>query len=123
MDVADALCAQLGDILPAKQREFPFADLSAAGALDAASRLRQSGVMGGIGSMDGISLFEPERMVAREEFEEIALRALVASGIEGGTARSLIARARAGAGHPAEPLGKRDMARWLSQVAAALPRS
>jgi MoaA/NifB/PqqE/SkfB family radical SAM enzyme len=123
VDVADALCRHLDGIIPAGSRDFAFADLTGARELEAAGRLRQLGIMAGIGSMDGVSLFEPQRMVAREEFEEILLRALVASEIEPDRARSLIAQSRAGTGHPSEPLSKRDIPQWLSQLAAGLPRS
>jgi MoaA/NifB/PqqE/SkfB family radical SAM enzyme len=123
LQVAEAICRHLDGIIPARSRDFAFADLSSPGMLGVASRLRQLGIMSGIGSMDGVSLFEPQRMVAREEFEEILLRALLASEIEPDRARSLITQSRAGTGHPSEPLSKRDMTRWLSQLAAALPRS
>ena len=120
LQVADAICRHLDGIIPARSRDFAFADLTDTRELEAAGRLRQVGIMSGIGSMDGVSLFEPQRLVAREEFEEILLRALVASQIEPDTARSLIARSRAGTGHPSEPLSRRDMAQWLSQLSAGL---
>jgi hypothetical protein len=118
--LAQALCRQLDRVLPARSRDFAFADLTDEQQLEAASRLRQAGIMSGIGSMDGVSLFEPERMVAREEFEEILLRALVASGVEAELARAAIARSRAGRGHPAEPLRAREMEHWMVRLAAAL---
>jgi MoaA/NifB/PqqE/SkfB family radical SAM enzyme len=122
MDVASGLCAHLDALLPAKEREFAFADLREAGARETAARLRQVGVMAGIGSMDGVSLFEPQRLVARGEFEETTKRALTVSGIESERADALVAQSRAGEGHPAEPLTKRDMAEWLSGVREAVSR-
>jgi len=76
--------------------------------------------MAGTGSMDGVSLFEPRRLVARGEFEDILARALAASHVETEKAKSLIAQSRAGSGHPAEPLAKRDMEAWLSRLASGL---
>jgi MoaA/NifB/PqqE/SkfB family radical SAM enzyme len=143
IEVAGALCRHLGVVLPAKSRDFAFADLPAPRESDrpapadrlldystprlleeieAASRLRQVGIMAGIGSMDGVQLFEPQRMVAREEFEEILLRALIASRIDRDKAHALIAQSRTGTGHPAEPLRKPDLEAWLARLAASLPR-
>ena len=118
-DVAKALCRHLDPVLPPLERDFRFADLDQADE-QAASRLRQVGVMAGTGSMDGVSLFEPQRLVARGEFEDILTRALAASHIDPEKSGSLIAGSRAGAGHPAEPLTKRDMSAWLSRLASGL---
>ncbi len=138
-DVAEAICRHLDGILPPKTRDYPFADLPATREgdpavsavrlldsstprlLDAVSRLRQVGVMSGIGSMDGVSLFEPQRMVAREEFEEILLRALTASGVARDKAEPLIAQSRTGSGHGAEPLAKSDLEPWLTRLSALAP--
>ncbi|MFB3883204.1 MAG: radical SAM protein [Armatimonadota bacterium] len=123
LQVAEAVCRHLDSTLPPKSRDFRFADVTEPRELEATGRLRQTGIMSGIGSMDGVSLFEPQRMVAREEFEAILLRALAASGVEGEDARAAVAHSRAGAGHPAEPLRARDLEQWLTQLAAALRRS
>ncbi len=117
-DVAAALCRYLDARLPGPRREFAFADLEGREVTQAASRLRDVGIMGGIGSMDGVSLFEPRRLVARGEFEDILRRALMASGVEEGRAEGLIVEARAGEGHRAEPLAKGDMDGWLARLAA-----
>lgn len=122
MDVARALCEHLDAALPAREREFEYADLEAAEAREVASRLRPVGVMGGIGSMDGAMLFEPERMMARGEFEGTLKRALAASGIEAARAETLVAESRAGSGHPSEPLAKRDMGEWLGRVREGMSR-
>ncbi len=114
--VADALCRHLAGLLPAKIKDFAFADLIGADEIESASLLRQAGIMAGIGSMDGVSLFEPQRMVAREEFEEILLRALVTSEIEAERARLLAGAACSGAGHSAEPLRTSDLEAWLNAV-------
>jgi len=119
-EVAAALCRYLDAMLPGPKREFAFADVEGREATEAASRLRGVGIMGGIGSMDGVSLFEPQRLVARGEFEEILKRALTASGVEQERAEGSIVEARAGEGHPAEPLVKRDMDRWLGRLGEKL---
>lgn len=118
-DVAHALCRRLDPALPPLERDYTFADLDPADERSA-SRLRQVGIMAGTGSMDGVSLFEPRRLVARGEFEDILARALAASHVETEKAKSLIAQSRAGSGHPAEPLAKRDMEAWLSRLASGL---
>ena len=123
LQVAEAVCRHLDRLLPAKSRDFSFADVTDPRRLEATGRLRQAGIMSGIGSMDGVSLFEPQRMVAREEFEGILLRALIASAVEGEEARAAAAQSRAGSGHPAEPLRSGDMEQWLTQLKAALQRS
>jgi len=118
-DLAEALCRHLDAILPPLQRTYQFADLPA-GDETSASRLRQVGIMSGIGSMDGVSLFEPQRMLARGDCEDVLWRALVASGLEADRADALIAKSRAGSGHSAEPLEKRDMGEWLAALAKSL---
>lgn len=120
MNVAEALCRRLNSSLPVLERHFEFADLRDEIARQEVSRLRQVGIMAGIGSMDGVSLFEPQRMVAREEFEEILKRALAASGIAGENAAALLAKVRAGEGHPAEPLRKSDLEKCLRKLAGEL---
>jgi hypothetical protein len=121
-DAAYAVCRALDAALPAMERGFEFADVDRDLA-DVASRLRQTGVMGGIGSMDGVSLFEPRRLLARREFDAILARALAAAGVETQAAEDILAGARTGSGHPAEPLGRHDMNAWLSAVAVELSRS
>jgi MoaA/NifB/PqqE/SkfB family radical SAM enzyme len=118
-DLAEALCRHLDPILPPLQRSYQFADLPA-GDEPSASRLRQVGIMSGIGSMDGVSLFEPQRMVARGDFDDVLWRALVASGLEADRADALIAKSRAGSAHSAEPLEKRDMGEWLAALTKSL---
>ncbi len=118
-DVARALCQHLDPVLPPLAREFSFADVEP-GDEQTASRLRQVGVMAGTGSMDGVSLFEPRRLVARGEFEDILSRALGASQVRAERGGSLILQSRAGSGHPAEPLRKRDLVAWLSDLSSRL---
>ncbi len=118
-DLTEALCQQLDRILPPLQRTYQFADLPTEGE-PFASRLRQVGVMAGIGSMDGVSLFEPQRLVARGDFEDVLRRALVASGFDADKADALIAASQASAGHQAEPLVRSDMERWLANLASRL---
>ena len=120
IQVAAALCRHLARLLPARSQDFRFADLAAPGEAEAASRLRQAGIMSGIGSMDGVSLFEPQRMVARGELGDILARTLVASSIDRERAHALIAQSRAGTGHPAEPLRKTDLEGWLARIAAGI---
>jgi MoaA/NifB/PqqE/SkfB family radical SAM enzyme len=119
-DAAGAVCRYLDNVLPARERDYGFADLVKSDVKEAASRLRQVGAMAGVGSMDGVLLFEPRRLVARGEFEGILKRALVAAAIPPDRAASLSGRARAGTGHPAEPLLEGDMARWLAALRASL---
>ena len=116
--LAHAVCEHLDAVLPPLARDFTFADLAPADA-SAVSRLRQTGIMGG-GSMDGLTLFEPRRLVARGEFEDILARALAASHVDTEKAKSIIAQSRAGSGHPAEPLRQRDMDAWLSHLTSGL---
>jgi MoaA/NifB/PqqE/SkfB family radical SAM enzyme len=120
-EVAQALCRHLDGVLPAVEKESEFADLEAADGA-AASRLRQVGVMGGIGSMDGVSLFEPRRLVARGELDDVIKRVLTVSGIEEEAVGATAAAAEAGSGHPSEPLGKRDLEAWLTRLTSALSR-
>jgi len=72
--------------------------------------------------MDGVSLFEPQRMLARVEFEGTLKRALRASGIESERAEALVADSRSGEGHPSEPLVKRDMRAWLERLREGVSR-
>jgi MoaA/NifB/PqqE/SkfB family radical SAM enzyme len=115
-DAATTVCRQLDHMLPVRERDYDFADLADGGPREAASRLRQVGVMAGTGSMDGLSLFEPQRLVAREEFQGILERALIAGGASPDVAASLAKESRAGTGHLAEPLRQKDMATWLDRV-------
>jgi MoaA/NifB/PqqE/SkfB family radical SAM enzyme len=119
-DAASAVCRYLDNVLPARERDVSFADLVESDVREAASRLRQVGAMAGVGSMDGVLLFEPRRLVARGEFQGILERALVAAAIPPGRAVSLSLQSRAGTGYPAEPLREHDMARWLAALCASL---
>jgi MoaA/NifB/PqqE/SkfB family radical SAM enzyme len=118
LQVAEAVCRRLDRLLPAKSRDFTFADVTDPRRLEATGRLRQAGIMSGIGSMDGVSLFEPQRMVAREEFADILRRALAAFGLPRDRADDCIATSRVGAGHAAGPLLRADMEQWLSGLVA-----
>ena len=118
-DVAHALCRHLDRVLPPLERDYTFADLDPADE-KSASRLRQVGIMAGTGSMDGVSLFEPQRLVARGDLEDIVFRTLAAVGTPLDRAEALIAASRAGSAHPAEPLTKDDMKRWLESLARDL---
>ncbi|MBN1460660.1 MAG: SPASM domain-containing protein, partial [Armatimonadetes bacterium] len=120
--IAEAVCTHLDSVLPTLTRTYPFADLPAEHE-QTASRLRQIGAMAGIGSMDGSSLFEPQRLVAREEFEILLHRALVGSDVPPLRADELIAKTQAGSGHPSEPITHRDVAAWLERLRAALPKT
>jgi len=127
-DVAQALCRYLDALLASPEESFEFADVTDELLARSASRLRQVGIMAGIGSMHGVSLFEPQRMVARAEFEAMLRRALVASGMKEEKAEVLIGASRAGpadalTGWAAEPLAKRDMEEWLEGVAGELGRN
>ncbi len=117
-DAATAVCRHLDRMLPAREREYDFADLTDGGPREVASRLRQVGVMAGTGSMDGVSLFEPDRLLAREEFQGILERALIAGGASRDVAASLAEESRAGTGYPAEPHRRRDMASWVERLSA-----
>ena len=119
-DVARGLCRHLDAVLPPLGEAFAFADLEKDSLAETASRLRRVGIMAGIGSMDGVSLFEPQRMVARGEFEGILKRALTVCDTEQKRAESLIGESRAGSGHSAEPLRKREMEEWLGRLAVRL---
>ncbi len=120
-DLAQALSQKLDNILPALQRTYQFADLEPDDE-PFASRLRQVGIMSGIGSMDGVSLFEPQRLIARGDFEDVLKRTLVTSGLETEKAEDLIKISRAGAGHQAEPLLRSDMTQWLANLAPRLSK-
>ncbi len=118
-DVAEALCRHLDEILPARERDYSFADLPKEYE-QAASRLRQVGIMAHTGSTGGRWMFEPRRLVARGEFADTVSRALVASGLTKERAESAISTSRGGCGHAAQPITKHDMTRWLQAVAAGL---
>ncbi len=118
-DLAEALCRHLDKSLPARERDYPFADLPDEYE-DAASRLRQVGIMAHTGSTGGRWMFEPRRLVARGEFADTVGRALAASGFSQDEAESAISTSRSGSGHAAEPIMKHDMNRWLQTLAARL---
>jgi MoaA/NifB/PqqE/SkfB family radical SAM enzyme len=122
-DVAEALCRYLDAQLPSLKAGFEFADVSDERLASSVSRLRQVGIMAGIGSMHGVSLFEPQRMVAIGEFEALLRRALVASGMKEEKAEALIGASRAGSADAAEPLAKRNMEGWLEGVVGELERN
>jgi len=117
-EMAEALCTQLDEILPELERGFDFADIKPEQS-EAASRLRQAGIID-TGSMHGGLLFDPHRLVGRQEFEDILTRALLASDIEFDAASHAIVSSRTGSGHPAEPLRKDDMKRWLETIRKGL---
>ena len=123
LDVARAVCRHLDGVLPPGEEEFAFADLREESARSVTSRLRRVGVMAGIGSMDGVLLFEPQRMLARVEFDGVVRRTLVSGGMAPERAERLAAESRVGSGHPTEPLQKGDMEAWLGRVRDAVSRS
>ena len=121
VEVARVLCRELGSVLPAPKEGAEFADLGPDRVDEAtrrdAARLRRLGIVVGTGSMDGAALFEPQRMVAREEFEQILKRALSAAGISGEQAEGLIGASRPGSGHPAEPVTRKALEAWVGELA------
>jgi MoaA/NifB/PqqE/SkfB family radical SAM enzyme len=119
LDVAQAVCRHFDSILPPLARDYRFADLPSEHE-QTASRMRQIGAMAGTGSMDGVSLFEPDRLVAREEFEILLGTVLVASGIGPDRADSAIGETRTGTADRAESIAKQDMHSWLSRLQSSL---
>ena len=82
-----------------------------------AGRLRELGVVKGIGSLDGRPVFDPLRMVARTELEEVLARALAVDRIAADKARAIIAESRVGSAAESEPLTKRELGEWVDGAA------
>lgn len=118
LDLPRVLSQALGSMLPSANWDAEFADLGAADdqTRRGATRLRALGVVKGTGSLDGRPVFDPTRMVARAELEEILTRALGLIGIAPDRAQAIIAESRAANTGETEPLTKRDLAAWVAGV-------
>jgi MoaA/NifB/PqqE/SkfB family radical SAM enzyme len=125
LDLARVLSRALGSMLPSPNTTDEFADLGTADeqARREAARLRALGVMKGTGSLDGRPVFDPTRMVARVELEEILTRTLGLVGVARDRAQAIIAESKAGSAGETEPLTKRDLESWVAGVGDRLNRS
>ncbi len=83
-----------------------------------AANLRRLGVILGTGSLGGKPLFDPRRLVSREEAAEVLRRALVASGHTPAQAGELAAAACEGPPRPDDVLTKRDLGDWLAALSS-----
>jgi len=126
LDVARAVLRHLGNVLPSAPTEADFVDLGPGVADEQArrnaARLRRLGVLKGVGSLDGKPLFDPTRMVAPVELEEMLSRALAAAGLQEVPSKAVIAESRAGSAGRYEPLMKRDLEAWVAGVGARVDR-
>jgi MoaA/NifB/PqqE/SkfB family radical SAM enzyme len=125
LDLTRVLSQALGNTLPSPDSGAEFADLGAADEQTRrdAARLRALGVVKGTGSLDGKPVFDPTRMVARTELEEILTRALGLVGVTPDKAHAIIAESRVGSAGETEPLTKRDLQSWVAGVRDRANRS
>jgi hypothetical protein len=119
LDLIHVLGERLGQRLPSATGAAAFADLESADERTrrGAARLRDLGVVKGTGSLDGRPVFDPTRMVARTELEEILSRVLSLTGIPADRSQTIIAESRVGSAAETEPLKKRELESWVDGVA------
>jgi len=122
LDVVRAIASHFGAMLPAAESRDEFADLGSADEQTRrdAARLRALGIMKGTGSLDGKPVFDPTRMVARDEVAEMLRRTLASAGIPAEKAQAAITGTAVGPVADTQPIARRELHEWLGRVADQL---
>jgi len=76
--------------------------------------------MKGTGSLDGKPVFDPTRMVARDEVAEMLRRTLASAGIPAEKAQAAITGTAVGPVADTQPIARRESHEWLGRVADQL---
>jgi len=123
LEVARAIWRHLGPVLPRREESVEFADLDHADVDEETrrevARLGGLGVFAGTGSLGSRPLFDPSRLLAWEELEEVTRRALRASGSAEDAAARQVKAARQRSGPAPEPIKRIALEAWLREVAGA----